>query len=338
MKICVVGAGAIGGILAYRLAAAGNEVSIIARGAHLTALQGKGLTLVDHLENGKTANVAVVAEEDPGELARRSGVPELVILGLKAHAIGPMLSRIAPLIGEETVVVPAINGVPWWYFHREGGPHEGKVVHALDPTATMFADLDCAHVLGCVVHAAGEVRAPGVVHQTGGRRFILGEIDRHLDDPITSRLSNLCATLAASGFDAHASRDIRVDVWTKLIGNLSFNPVAALTNSLMNQLCSNEELLQIIRSILVEGMAVAAGYGVRIAMTPDERIALARQLGAAKISMHQDFEALRVPEIDAIVGAVIELAELVQVEVPVVQMVAALTRARARNLGIYVYP
>ena len=334
MKICVVGAGAIGGVLAFRLAAGGHDLSVLARREHLAAILHNGLTLVDHTRAGETKSVRVAGDSDPLRLAQLCGVQDVIFIALKAHAIGPILSRLAPLLGTHTTVIPAINGVPWWYFYRNGGAHDGAIVRTLDPHGRMFADLDCGRLLGCVVHAAAEVRAPGVVHHTGGRRFILGEIDRGLANPRSERLRAIVAALNDGGLDAIASDDIRFDVWTKLIGNLSFNPVAALTASLMDQICGNEALLAIIRNMLVEGTSVARRFGVAIEMTPDQRIDLARQLGSAKISMHQDFEAHRTPEIDAITGAVIELARWVQVDVPTVCMLDALVRARARNLGL----
>lgn len=334
MKWCVVGAGAIGGIVAGRLAAAGETVSVVARGPHLAAIRESGLTLVDHSRGGLAESYRLPASEDPLDLARAVGTQDVIVIGLKAPAIGPMLPRLSPLIGAQTVVVPAINGVPWWYFLGEGGPYDGRSLTSLDPSGDMIRALSARQLIGCVVHAAGEVRAPGVVHHTAGKRFILGEIDRSLADSHTSRLRRLTEALDAAGLEAVAARDIRHDVWAKLIGNLSFNPVAALTGSLINQICADEAVLSIVRPLLLEGMAVARAYGVVIAMTPDQRIDLARQLGSSKISMQQDFEAHRTPEIDAIVGAVIELAQWADVPVPTIRMMDALVRARARNLHL----
>lgn len=329
MKIAVVGAGAIGGLLAYRLAAAGHHVSVVARGAHRDAIAARGLTLVDH-QNDRTGTQAMAASPDPADF----GVQDAVFIGLKAHAIPAMLPRIGSLVGPQTMVVPAINGVPWWYFQREGGEHDGMVVRHVDSQGDMATMIAAESIIGCVVHAAAEVREPGVVHHTKGNGFILGEIDRGLADPITPRLATLASAIDEAGLEATISRDIRHDVWAKLIGNLSFNPVAALTFADMARLCASEALLEVIRPMLKEGMAVARGYGVHITMTPDQRIDLARRLGAARISMHQDFEAHRKPEIEAIVGAVIELAEHVDVPVPVTRMIYALVRERALSDGL----
>jgi 2-dehydropantoate 2-reductase len=333
MKICIVGAGGIGASLGARLALAGHAVSLIARGAHLQEIRTGGLHFVDRV-NQVEQQLSLAADDDPARLARQVGPQDVIFIGLKAHAIAAMLPRIAPLVGPDTVVVPAINGLPWWYFHRAGGALDGRPVRALDPDGTMFAALDPAHLLGCVVHLAAEVRAPGSVHYTGGRRLLLGEPDRSQ----SVRLARVCEALRAAGFEAVASDDIRRDVWWKLIGNLSFNPVAALTGYLMNQLCSDEATLSVIRPVMLEGMAVAAAYGYPIEMTPDQRIDVARQLGAAKISMLQDLEQRRPLELDAIVGAVLELGQNKGIAMPATHIVHGLTIGRCRALGILPAP
>lgn len=335
MKICIVGAGGIGATLGARLALAGHAVSLLARGAHLEAIRAAGLHLHDAV-NGLQQWLPLTASDEPADIARASGAQDLVIIGLKAHAIAPMLPRLGPLVGADTVVLPAINGLPWWYFHREGGARDGQPVRALDQDGAMLRALDPGRVLGCVVHIAAEVRAPGSVHYTGGRRLILGEPDRA--QAASVRLSRVVQALDAAGFDALASADIRRDVWWKLIGNLSFNPVAALTGYLMNQICADEDVLRVIRATMTEAMAVAAAYGYPIAMTPDERIDVARGLGAAKISMLQDLEQRRPLELDAIVAAVLELGALAGIDMPATRLVHGLTLARCRALGILPAP
>jgi 2-dehydropantoate 2-reductase len=352
MRVAVVGAGSIGAVFGAKLAATGHDVTLIARGEHLAAIRGNGLTLVDKV--GKhSGTYRLPAGDDPAAF----GAQDLVIVGLKAHAIAAMLPRMRALVAEHTVVVPAINGLPWWYFHGVGGELEGTTLRSLDPHRSMFADLAPQHILGCVVHIAAEVRAPGEVHHTNGTRIILGEpagaSDERRADPsssrapagggraatggehiITERLQRVCAALDAAGFEAIRSTDIRLDVWTKLVGNLSFNPIAALTGYLMSEIVSDEDVLDVIRAMMREGMQVAEHYGVRILMTLDQRIDLARQLGAAKISMLQDLEQRRQLELDAIVGSVIELAERASIAVPTIRHVHALTQARVRALGI----
>jgi 2-dehydropantoate 2-reductase len=325
MRVCVVGAGGIGATLGARLALAGHEVGLVARGAHLAALQEQGLRFVDEAA-GAEHRLRLRASAEPAEL----GAQDVVFLALKAHDIGPMLERVAPLLGPHTSVVPAINGLPWWYFHGVGGAIEGRVVRALDPAGTMFAALDPDRLLGCVVHVAAEVRSPGTVHHTGGRRLILGEPR----GGSSARLERVAALLAQAGFEAEATSDIRLAVWTKLVGNLSFNPVAALTGYRMDQLCADEGVVEVIRASMLEAMAVAEHLGVRIPMTPEARIDLARQLGAARISMMQDLEAGRRLELGPIVEAVMELAQDAGLAMPVTRHVHALTRARARSAGI----
>jgi len=325
VRVAVVGAGSIGAVIGARLAAFGHEVVLIARGAHLAAIRRDGLRLVDHV--GSASGVyRLAASDDPSQF----GAQDLVVIGLKAHAIGAMLPKMAPLVGPATTVVPAINGLPWWYFHAEGSAHAGTSLRTLDPDGRMFAALDPRHILGCVVHVAAEVRAPGEVHYTGGRRLILGEPDRTMSE----RLARVADALDAAGFETQRSRDIRLDVWIKLLGNLSFNPVAALTGYLMNQIVADEGVLDVIRAMMLEGMTVSRHYGYTMPMTPDQRIDLARQLGAAKISMLQDLEQRRQLELAAIVGAVIELAGMAQIPVPTIRHVHALALARARALGI----
>jgi len=325
VRVAIVGAGSVGGVIGARLAAGGHEVVLVARGAHLEAIQRDGLRLVDHVGNESSAH-RLPASADPADF----GVQDLVVIGLKAHAIPALLPRTAPLVGPSTAVLPAINGLPWWYFHAEGSALAGTTLRSLDPAGNMFSALDPRHIIGCVVHVAAEVRAPGQVHHTGGRRLILGEPDRSQSE----RLARVADALDAAGFATERSRDIRLDVWIKLLGNLSFNPVAALTGYLMNQIVADEDVLGVIRAMMREGMAVSEHYGYRMPMTPDQRIDLARQLGAAKISMLQDLEQRRPLELAAIVGAVIELAELARIPVPTIRHVHALALARTRALGI----
>jgi 2-dehydropantoate 2-reductase len=325
VRVGVVGAGSIGAVIGACLAAAGHEVVLVARGTHLAAIRRDGLRLVDHVgAAGGTYRLA--ASDDPAHF----GPQDIVFIGLKAHAIGSMLPKMAPMVGADTTVVPAINGLPWWYFHAEGSALSGRSLRTLDPDGRMFAALDPRHILGCVVHIAAEVRAPGEVHYTGGRRLILGEPDRTMSE----RMARVADALDAAGFETQRSRDIRLDVWIKLLGNLSFNPVAALTGYLMDRIVADEGVLDVIRAMMLEGMAVSKHYGYSMPMTPDQRIDLARQLGAAKISMLQDLEQRRRLELDAIVGAVIELADMAKIPVPTIRHVHALALARAHTLGI----
>jgi len=231
-------------------------------------------------------------------------------------------------VGPDTLVIPAINGLPWWYFYKEGGRFDGQSVACLDPADTLFGALAPRHILGCVVHAAAEVTRPGVVNHTAGRLFILGEPDRTK----SARGERLVAAMNAAGFEARIADDIRVEVWTKLVGNLSYNPVAALALAQMNDIHGNEALLALIRAMMEEGMRVAEAYGVRIPVTVGERIGIAKKLAGAKISMHQDIEKRRPLETDAIVGAVVELARKAGIATPMIDAVHALIAERAKHL------
>lgn len=321
MKVCVVGAGAIGGLVAAGFARAGHEVCLVARGAHLDVLRANGLTL---LAQGKREVFRLRASADPSEF----GAQDTVFICLKTHSIAAMLSRTKNLLGRATVVVPAINGLPWWYFFREGGKFDGQPVACLDPAGTLFDALDPRHILGCVVHAAAEVPEPGVVRHTAGLGFLLGEPDRSR----SARAEELVAAMNAAGFEAKHAADIRVEIWIKLIGNLSYNPVAALALARMDDIHASEPLLAVIRRTMEEAMRVAGAYGVRIPMTVEERIAVARKLAGAKISMHQDIEKRRPLEVDAIVGAVAELARKAGIATPMIDAVHALIAERAKHL------
>ena len=327
MKVCIVGAGSIGASIGARLARADNEVCLIARGEHLRAIRADGLRFVDLVGSG-SGTLRLAASDEPSDFAQQ----ELVVIALKAHAVGAMLPRLAPLLGPQTAVLAALNGVPWWYFQRGGGPYEGTRLRSLDPDGTMSQALDASRIVGCVVHLAAEVLQPGRVQYTAGRRLIVGE----LDGSDTGRLRAIADALRAAGFETEVSFDIRADMWRKLIGNMSFNPVAALTGYRMDQICCDDQALEVIRAVLREGMEVAERLGISIGMTVEQRIGVARQLGPARISMLQDLEAGRPPELAAVVGAVIELADLTGVPVPATRLLHALVQARARALGIAV--
>jgi len=321
MKICVVGAGAVGGLAGAWFAKAGHEVSLVARGAHLEAIRRRGLTLIS---GGKPELHPVRASSEPADF----GIQDAVFICLKTYSIAAMLPRLKSLVGPDTMVIPAINGLPWWYFYKEGGRFDGQSVACLDPDGSMFSALDPRHILGCVVHAAAQVTAPGVVSHTAGRLFILGELDRS----VSERAGRLAAAMNAAGFEARLAADIRVEIWTKLIGNLSYNPVAALALAHMDDIHGSEALLALIRKMMQEAMRVAGAYGVRIPMTVDERMDIARQLAGAKISMHQDVEKRRPLETEAIVGAVVELARKAGIATPMIDAVYALIAERARHL------
>ena len=351
IRITVVGAGSVGGVLAFRLARAGHVVSVIARGDHLGAIQARGLTLIEGSDrpnpNDRPDTIAMQASDDPAVLARASGPSDLIIIALKAHSIPQMLPRLSPLLQDQTRVVAAINGVPWWYFNGQSGSHADRTLQTLDPEGRAALAVDPSRLVGCIVHLSAEVPAPGVVRNTAGKRLILGEVlDPETDGRKASghdsgrqlrRLgaADIAVLCGAAGFTAEHTQDIRREVWTKLIGNLSFNPVSALTGLRMDGLCADPAICDLLRSLIDEGKAVASAMGVAVTIDADARIAMARSLGPVRTSTLQDFEAGRPPELDALVGAVIELAQWYQVPVPALRQVHALAQAKARALGLY---
>lgn len=325
LKFCVVGAGAIGGVLAGRLAEAGFDTSVLARGAHLHAIRERGLTL--KAPEG-AVTVTVRASDDPAALAAEAGPQEVIFIALKAHQIPAMLPRLAPLIEPETLVVPAINGVPWWYFFREGGRFDGEPVRTLDPHGAMLGAIDPHHILGCVVHASGEVTAPGEVTWNGQKLFVLGEPDGSL----SRRLNCLADAMHQAGLEPRITERIRDDVWMKMIGNTSFNPVAALTRARMDRICANPELIAYIRTVMEEMTRVADAYGIRQLVGIDKRLEIAKSIGPVKISMHQDLELGRAMEVDAIVAAFLELARKVDIPTPQTAALYGMLAELARNV------
>ncbi len=321
MKVCIVGAGAIGGLLAARLAAVGNEVSLIARGAQLAALRSRGLEL-------RSSEGALRLRVDASERIAAFGQQDAVFLTLKAYSIAAVLRELGPLLAAHTVVVPAVNGIPWWYFYKEGGRCDGQAVNAVDPEGAMLAGFDPARILGCVVHASAEVIEPGVIQHTAGRRFILGEPDGSLSE----RAASLAATLAQAGLDAPVSPRIRDEVWTKLVGNLAFNPIAALTCARMSEALANPAIVDLARAVMTEGMRVGEAYGVRFALSINERLDMARRVGGGKVSMLQDLERGRPIESAAIVGAVCEFARRAGVATPSIDIIHALIQQRGLSL------
>ena len=319
MKVCIVGAGAIGGLVGARLAMAGHEVALVARGEHLAAIGARGLTY--RAPDGRETRIRLPASERPDAFGRQ----DVAVIALKAHSIGPMLDRLQPLLDADTPVVTAINGLPWWYFYGAGGAHDGSRIECLDPQDAMQRALDPSHLVGCVVHAAAEVVAPGTVHHTGGRDFILGE----LDGSLRTRTSAFADALNGAGLAARVTTAIRDEIWTKLIGNLSVNPISALTGARIGEVLDDPALCALARAMMAEGMRVAEAYGARIAVSIDERIELGRKVGGAKPSMLQDIEKARPLELDAIVQSVVELGRRVGVPTPSIETVAALARARA---------
>jgi 2-dehydropantoate 2-reductase len=324
MKVCIYGAGAIGGLLGAKLARSGVEVGLIARGPHLAAMREAGLTLRG---DGESFTVRPRATDDPAEL----GAQDFVIVTLKAHQVPGVVERLQPLLGPGTAVVTAVNGVPWWYFHGLGGRYDGHRLASVDPGDAQWNGIGPERVIGCVVYPAAEVVEPGVIALVEGDRFTLGEPSGER----TARIERLSAALLAAGFKAPVRPRIRDEIWVKLWGNLSFNPISALTTATLATICGDEGARGVARAMMVEAQAVAEKLGVRFAISVDKRIDGAAAVGAHKTSMLQDLERGRPMEIDALVAAVRDMGRLVEIPTPTIDTVLALVRLRAREAGCY---
>lgn len=328
MRICVFGAGAIGGYVAAKLAAKGEtDLSLIARGPHLEAMQTNGLRLI---ENGEESVHKVRAEQDPAKL----GPQDVIFLALKAHSVPGVVAAMRPLIGPDTAVVTAQNGVPWWYFHRLAGPHEDKRLETVDPGGTVWDAIGPERAIGCVVYPATDLEAPGTIRHIEGDRFPLGEPSGEKSE----RVLALSKALVAAGLKAPVRSDIRSDIWVKLWGNLSFNPISALTGATLEQIAGDPATRAVVRRMMVEAQAIGEALGVRFAVSVDRRIDGAGEIGAHKTSMLEDLERGRPMEIDALVAAVTELGALTDNATPTIDTVLALVRQLARLRGCYVDP
>ena len=320
-KICVFGAGAIGGYVGARLAQKGEaEVSLVARGAHLAAIKANGLTLK---QDGETFVVHPRAAANPAEL----GPQDFIILGLKTHAVTGVIDALQPLIGRNTAILFAQNGLPWWYFYRHGGPYDGHRLETVDPGGEIWNRLGPERALGCVVWQAAEIEAPGVIAHHYGGRMPLGEPSGEK----TARVVELGRLLTDAGIKSPVRPNLRNEIWLKLWGNLSFNPVSILTNGTLAGLASDPGTNRVIRTMMEEARGVAEALGVTFAVAVEERIAMAAKVGAHRTSMLQDVEAGRPTELDALLGVVIELAALTGISTASLKLVYDLAKFRSRT-------
>ena len=325
MKFCVYGAGAIGGYLAVELALSGQEVCVIARGAHLDAIRERGLTLQIH---GAERVAKVAADSDPAAF----GPQDVVICTLKAHQAFESAPAFAPLLGPDTSVLTAMNGIPWWYFYKTRGRFEGRHLNSVDPDGRQWNSIGPQRAIGCVVEPACEVIAPGVIAHRQFNRFIIGEPD----GSHSARVQELSEVLTAASFDAPVRDNIRWNIWLKLWGNVCFNPVSALTGATLGTMIGDPELKALCKTMMQETQAVNEALDVHIPTEMmDRRLAGAAEATDHKMSMLQDLERGRSLEIDALVGVVQELGRLTAVRTPVVDAVLALIKARARGAGLY---
>ncbi len=323
MKICVVGAGAIGGLLGARLSKAGEDVTLIARGPQLAALQAKGLRFIEEDGSEFTVKPRAVAS------LKEAGPQDLIILGMKAHQVAAVVPDLSSAYHDETIVLTAQNGIPYWYFMKHGGPHEGKIIESVDPGGVVAKGIDINRVIGSVVYPASEMIAPGVLKHIEGNRFSISEID----GSDTERIRKVSEALRNAGFKAPVTTDIRSEIWTKLWGNLSFNPISALTHATLVDICQFPMTRDLASKMMAEAQAVGEALGISFRVSLEKRLAGAEAVGKHKTSMLQDIEMGRPPEIAALVGSIIELGQVAQVPTPHIQAVYALVSLLAKTLA-----
>ncbi len=314
MKICVVGAGAIGGLMGAKLALAGEEVTFIDQGAHLAAIRERGLKLISpdggvHVADNVTATDRI---EDVGP-------QDLVILAVKAHYLESVAPRIPALLGPETAILTVQNGIPWWYFHKHGGEFDGQRLDSVDPTGVLGKSIDGDRIIGCIVNAAAEVTEPGVIRHVEGDRMPIGE----LDGKQTERAQKLYDTLVAAGFRSRVLDDVRAEIWLKAWGNLSFNPISALCHATLEEICQFHDTRKLAATMMEEAQDIAHKLGIEFRHTIEKRIAGAESVGAHKTSMLQDVEWGRSLEIEALMGAILELGRLTDTPSPAIAAVYA---------------
>lgn len=323
MKIAVIGAGAIGGLVGAKLALAGEDVTFIVRGANLEAIRSNGIKLIS-AEGGEQIARNVKATNDYAA----AGAQDMVILAMKAHQVEAVANDVAKLFGPDTVVVTMQNGIPYWYFHEHGGSLAGSTVRSVDPNGIVGEKIPARRVIGCVVYPASELIAPGVVKHIEGDRFPVGE----LDGSSSERVARVSACFTQAGFKSPVLDNIRAEIWLKLWGNLTFNPISSLTHSTLVDICQYPLTRELAASMMREAQAVATKLGIEFRVTLEKRIAGAEKVGKHKTSMLQDIEAGRAPEIDALVGAVVELARLTETPTPHIDTVYALVKLLAASM------
>jgi 2-dehydropantoate 2-reductase len=324
MKICIYGAGAIGGYLGVKLAQAGADVSLVARGAHLAAMRANGLKLIVGDE------VHVVRQrctDSPAEL----GIQDVVIICLKAHSITGVIAQMKPLLGAQTRIVTAVNGIPYWYFYRHGGTYEGSTLESIDPGGRQWRELGPERAIGCIVYPATEIESPGVIRHVYGDRFPLGEPsgERSAD------VERLAALFVKAGLQAPVLERIRDEIWLKLWGNVCLNPISALTHATLDVICSDPATRALSKAIMLETQTIAESFGVNFRVDVERRIEGARKVGAHKTSMLQDLERGRAMEIDPLVTVVQEMGRLIGIPTPSIDAVLALVAQRAKITGLY---
>ena len=330
MKVCIYGAGAIGGWIGVHLAQTGHQISVVARGDTLQALKKNGLQCIQTQDAEKTLSAQVNASANPADL----GPQDLVIVAVKAPSMRDIANNMAPLLAPHTMVMPAMNGVPWWFFDGFGGALQGTRLKTIDPDGQIGSAIPSQHVVGCVVHASCSLDAPGVVRHHFGQGLILGEPAEQQGN-VSLRVQQLVADLQTAGFNASASAQIQKDVWYKLWGNMTVNPISAFTGATTDLIMQDDLVRNFVSQIMLEAKLIGEKIGIPIAQTPEDRHAVTRKLGAFKTSMLQDVEAGKAVELDALVSVVRELGQLTQVSTPYTDALLGLSRLHARVHGLY---
>jgi 2-dehydropantoate 2-reductase len=330
MKVCIYGAGAIGGWIGVHLAQTGHEVSVVARGTTLEALQKNGLQCVQTQAAEARLKADVKVSANPADL----GPQDLVIVAVKAPAMADVAKGIAPLLGPNTVVMTAMNGVPWWFFQGFGGKLQGTTLSTIDPQGRIAKAIPAHHVVGCVVHASCSLDAPGVVRHHFGQGLIVGE-PADQQGHVSARVQQLVTELSAAGFNASASVQIQKDVWYKLWGNMTVNPISAITGATTDLILKDDLVRDFVSKVMLEAKTIGEKIGIPIAQTPEDRHAVTLKLGAFKTSMLQDVEAGKTVELDALVSGVRELGELTQTPTPYTDALLGLSRLHASTRGLY---
>lgn len=313
MKICIVGAGAIGGLMGAKFALAGEDVTVIDQGVHFAAIKGNGLRLI--WEDGEEFTAKVNTADSLAE----AGPQDLVVLALKAHFLDQVAKEIHHLMDADTMIVTVQNGIPWWYFHKHGGPFEGHRINALDPTGVLGKNIDADRIIGCVVYPAASVPEPGVIKHIEGDRFPVGE----LDGSESERVQKLHDLFVKAGLRSRVLDDIRSEIWLKAWGNLSFNPISALTHATLVEICQFPETRELAADMMREAQEIAEKIGITFRHTIEKRIAGAESVGAHKTSMLQDVEAGRSLETEALIGAILEIGQLTETSAPSIKAVYA---------------
>lgn len=324
MKVCIYGAGAIGGYLGVQLTQAGADVSLVARGAHLAAMRENGLKL---LIGDEERIIHPRCTDNAAEL----GVQDYVIICLKAHSITGVIEAMKPLIGDHTRIITAVNGIPYWYFYKHGNEFQNSTLESIDPGGRQWKELGPQRAIGCIVYPATEIEAPGVIRHVYGDRFPLGEPSGET----SADVEKLAALFVKAGLQAPVLDRIRDEIWLKLWGNVCLNPISALTHATLDVICSEPGTRAVAKAMMVEAQTIAETFGVKFRVDVERRIEGARKVGAHKTSMLQDLERNRPMEIDPLVTVVQEMGRLTEIPTPAIDTVLALTAQRARVAGLY---